>query len=93
MTVQARDFIDSFLEKMQINDPSFTHEQLVSICVDLFMAGSDTTTNSLTFAMFFMMKYQDVQRKVQEELDDIVGRNKWPTLDDRPKYIYYFINK
>lgn len=70
---------------MNINDSTFTHEQLVSLCIDFFMAGSDTTTNTLTFSMFFMMKHEDIQKKVQTELDEVVGRNRWPSLEDRLK--------
>lgn len=68
----------------------FTDEQLLSVCLDLFMAGSETTSNTLSFAILYMLKHQDVQKKVQEEMDRIVGRNRWPNLQDRSKYEILF---
>ena len=35
-----------------------------------------------------MMLYPDVQRKVQEEIDDVVGRERLPSMHDRSKLPY-----
>lgn len=58
-------------------------DQLMSLCLDLFMAGSETTSNTLGFAMQLMVLHPEIQRKVQNEMDDVVGRNRWPSLNDR----------
>ncbi|XP_019871649.1 methyl farnesoate epoxidase-like [Aethina tumida] len=85
----ARDLIDAFLQKMDVkNDPSFTDDQLMSLLLDLFMAGSETTSNTLGFAMLYMIVYPEVQAKVQAELDEFVGRNRWPTFADRSRLKY-----
>lgn len=57
----------------------------MSLCLDLFMAGSETTSNTLGFSVIYMLHYPEVQQKVQQELDDVVGRNRWPNLQDRIK--------
>ena len=36
---------------------------------DLFVAGSETTSTTLTWAALYMVRYPEVQAKVQEELD------------------------
>jgi len=41
--------------------------------MDFFMAGSETTSTTLTWAMLYMVRYPQVQKKVQEELDRNVG--------------------
>ncbi|XP_068896333.1 methyl farnesoate epoxidase-like [Tenebrio molitor] len=88
-TTHARDLIDAFLQNMNIkSDPSFTDDQLMSLCLDLFMAGSETTSNTLGFAVVYMIEFPEIQKKVQNEMDDIVGRNRWPTLQDRIKLKY-----
>ncbi|KAF4528267.1 hypothetical protein B566_EDAN014157 [Ephemera danica] len=74
-----------------IKEDVLTHrekEQLLAICKDLFVAGSDTTFNSITYALVYMLNYQNIQRKVQEELDNIVGQDRLPALDDRQKLVY-----
>lgn len=49
------------------------------------MAGSETTSNTLGFAILYMLEYPDVQKKVQMEMDDVVGRNRWPNMQDKIK--------
>lgn len=57
-------------------------EQLLGIIFDVFVAGSETTSHTLGFALLYMIMHQDVQRKVQEELDQTLhGRS--PSLADR----------
>ncbi|XP_063920154.1 methyl farnesoate epoxidase-like isoform X2 [Zophobas morio] len=88
-SLHARDLIDAFLQNMNIkSDPSFTDDQLMSLCLDLFMAGSETTSNTLSFSVVYMLEFPEIQKKVQEEMDEIVGRNRWPTLQDRLKLKY-----
>jgi cytochrome P450 len=60
--------------------------QLVSLCLDLFMAGSETTSNTLGFAVLYMLRHPDVQRRAQAELDSVVGRGNQPMLQHRPRY-------
>jgi len=51
--------------------------------VDLFVAGSETTSTTLNWAILYMLMYPDVQRNVQKELDDVFGRGTLPTASGR----------
>ena len=50
---------------------------------DLFIAGSETTSTTLTWAALYMVRYPEVQRRVQEELDREVGGDREPKMEDR----------
>ncbi|XP_072043823.1 cytochrome P450 2U1-like [Amphiura filiformis] len=50
---------------------------------DLFAAGTETISTTAKWALLYMMIYPDIQGKVQSELDDVVGRNRLPSLKDR----------
>ena len=63
-------------------------ENLANTLFDLFLAGSETTSTTLTWAALYMVRYQEVQKKVQEELDRVVGIGKQPSLKDRPNLPY-----
>ena len=72
---EPRDFIDKVLIEMHsTTDPasSFYEEQgrlsLVSTLLDLFIAGSETTSTTLTWAMLFMVREPAIQAKVQVSL-------------------------
>jgi hypothetical protein len=37
--------------------------------------------------VIYMMNHPGVQQKIQKEIDTVVGRNRLPTLNDRPKWV------
>jgi cytochrome P450 len=55
--------------------------------MDYLLPGSTTVTATLSFAVAFLLNYPEVQTKMQEELDTIVGRDRLPTLDDRARSV------
>ena len=76
-------FIEALLHKIDlIDDPSHplygnTGElNLLNTLLDLFIAGSDTTSNTLNWAMLFMIQNPDDQVKVREELLKNIGFKK-----------------
>lgn len=42
-------------------------------CLDLFMAGGESTANTLSFTLLYMTLYPEVQAKVHAELDSVCG--------------------
>jgi cytochrome P450 len=46
---------------------------------------STTVSSTLNFALAFLLNYPEVQSKMQQELDEVVGRERLPTLDDRAR--------
>ncbi|KAG8223772.1 hypothetical protein J437_LFUL001492 [Ladona fulva] len=87
-----RDFIDVYLtemEKQKFNKQStFEERQLVETCLDLFVAGSDSSFSLLVFSILFMVLYPDVQLQVQDEIDRIIGRDRLPSLSDKASLPY-----
>ncbi|XP_071489231.1 cytochrome P450 2J4-like [Diadema antillarum] len=85
-----RDFIDIYLKRMKEFEvrTSFDDDNLTYSIVDLFIAGTETTSTSLKWAIMYMMTHLDVQSRVQKELDQVVGRDRFPRLDDRKNLPY-----
>lgn len=73
--------------KLLINDRIFyfSDEQLVTLLLDFFMAGTETTSNTLSMAMLYMIMYPEIQDKVHQNVDDCVPDGRLPTLQDRTK--------
>ena len=44
------------------------HHNLESVMLDLMIGGVETTSTALTWATLFMIKYPDIQRRVQNEI-------------------------
>ncbi|XP_068087323.1 cytochrome P450 2U1 [Hyperolius riggenbachi] len=83
-----RDFIDMYL--LHINEEtktqletSFNTDYLFYIVGDLFIAGTDTTTNTLLWSLLYMCLHPDVQEKVQDEIDAVIGHDRPPSLTDK----------
>ncbi|KAF0301640.1 Methyl farnesoate epoxidase [Amphibalanus amphitrite] len=89
-----RDFIDRFLIEMESPDAaarSFTDESLSIICMDLFLAGMETTSTSLTWALLLLVMHPDVQTRVQQEIDAVLGvgaDRRLPSYSDRANMPY-----
>ncbi|XP_028666622.1 cytochrome P450 2J6-like [Erpetoichthys calabaricus] len=87
-----RDFIDCYLEEIEKRKEDVKaefHEENLSYCLlDLFVAGTETTSTTLRWALLYMMKYPDVQEKVQKEIDAILGRDQPPLMQDRNSLPY-----
>ncbi|XP_077982770.1 steroid 17-alpha-hydroxylase/17,20 lyase-like [Glandiceps talaboti] len=67
---------------------SLTDINLRQTVADIFSAGLHTTTLTLNWCVAYLVNYPDVQRKVQEELDDVIGQNRRPLLSDKGKLPY-----
>lgn len=67
----------------------YLDEQFVTTILDLFAAGSETTSNTLEFSILLMILHKDVQDKVREEVDRVVGKEKFANFTDKQEYEIY----
>lgn len=88
-----QDFIDMYLlhleeERRNGSTTSFNEDYLFYIIGDLFVAGTDTTTNSLLWCLLYMSVNPDVQKKVHEEIERVIGCDRLPSLTDKAQMPY-----
>lgn len=63
----------------------FIEDGLVVLCLDLFSAGAESVSNTLSFCLLYMVLHPRVQEAVQKELETVIGHSRRPTLEDRAR--------
>uniref|UniRef100_A0A8C5X619 Cytochrome P450 1A n=1 Tax=Malurus cyaneus samueli TaxID=2593467 RepID=A0A8C5X619_9PASS len=89
-----RDITDSLIghcQEKNVGDDSrgqLSSEKIINIVNDLFGAGFDTVATALSWSLMYVALYPDIQSKIQEELDQRIGRERRPRLSDRGSLPY-----
>ena len=85
-----RDLTDAVIKATQDaeNEGSEVHKLLtdkhmILTLMDVFLAGLDTTATTLRWAIAYLVTYPEVQARVQQELDDVIGRDHLASLQDK----------
>ena len=55
---------------------------------ELLAAGQETTTSTLCWIITYLLLYPEVQTRIQNEIDEVVGSGRKVTLKDRPELCY-----
>ncbi|KAH0624279.1 hypothetical protein JD844_007967 [Phrynosoma platyrhinos] len=89
---EPQDFIDFYLLQMEKSkdDPNstFNEENLLQCILDLFVAGTETTSSTLQWAVLLMVAYPDIQDKVYKEIEEVLGSSHSICYEDRKKLPY-----
>ncbi|XP_042504273.1 geraniol 8-hydroxylase-like [Macadamia integrifolia] len=87
---ECHDFLHFLLKLKDEADSKtpLTMLHLKALLMDMVVGGTDTTSNTVEWAMAEMMNKQETMRKVQEELDRVVGRDNIVEESHLPKLHY-----
>uniref|UniRef100_A0A8C5WTV8 Cytochrome P450 1A n=1 Tax=Laticauda laticaudata TaxID=8630 RepID=A0A8C5WTV8_LATLA len=89
-----RDITDSLISFCQDKKPNLNandalkDKNIVGIVNELFGAGFDTVTTALSWCLLYLVTYPEIQKRIQEELDQIIGRERTPKQSDRAMLPY-----
>uniref|UniRef100_A0A8D2INQ6 Uncharacterized protein n=1 Tax=Varanus komodoensis TaxID=61221 RepID=A0A8D2INQ6_VARKO len=76
------DFIDFYLAQIEKVTP-YDEINMVHSIFDLFLGGTETSSTTLTWALLYMVRYPDIQAKVQQEIDAVIAPGQTIYYDDR----------
>ncbi|XP_039510002.1 cytochrome P450 2C8-like isoform X2 [Pimephales promelas] len=64
-------------------DTEFHKNNLMATVLNLFVAGTETTSTTLRYALMLLIKHPHIQGQMQREIDRVIGRNRVPTMEDK----------
>lgn len=90
---KPRDFIDQMLDaqlaaKQNGEDTNISDEVIATGIADIHGGGTDTTIVTLYWSLALMVQFPHVQDKIAQLADEVIGRERLPTLADREKLPY-----
>ncbi|CAL8121426.1 unnamed protein product [Orchesella dallaii] len=88
--------IDEFLYEIESqstqdgadNETVFTEEQLIGLMSDFFLAGTETSSNTLAWCMLYLLTNPQVQKKLQNEIDAVIPLGSFLTSEHEPLLHY-----
>ncbi|XP_012675814.2 cytochrome P450 2A10-like [Clupea harengus] len=82
-----RDYIDCFLIRLnQMKEQpasEFTYDNMIATVLNLFMAGTESTSTTIRYAFMLLIKHPDIQEHMHREIDTVLGQHGIPQMEDR----------
>ncbi|CAG7905239.1 hypothetical protein IGI04_014171 [Brassica rapa subsp. trilocularis] len=74
-TRNESDLLDSLMDLVKENGPELKVNEIKHFIFDLFLAGTDTNSTTVEWAMAELLRNPKTMAKAQAEMDDVVGLN------------------
>ncbi|KAJ9066372.1 hypothetical protein DSO57_1010116 [Entomophthora muscae] len=82
LTTEHNDLLSSII-RASLEEGTFSEDDVINDLGVFFVAGHDTTANTLTTTFFYLSKHQDIQEKARDEaLQVLKGKHHSPTCDE-----------
>ncbi|KAM3916476.1 cytochrome P450 2W1-like [Leptodactylus fuscus] len=84
-----RTYAEAFVQKDEREEVTdgkekiFTEKNLLASAFDLMLGGTETTATTLEWGILLLMKYPHIQKKAQEEIENVIGLDRPPRWDDQ----------
>ncbi|OWM65238.1 flavonoid 3'-monooxygenase [Punica granatum] len=67
---------------------NLTDTEIKALLLNMFTAGTDTTSSTVEWAIAEMLRHPDILARVRDELDSVVGKDRLVTELDLPQLTY-----
>ncbi|XP_029091992.1 cytochrome P450 1A2 isoform X2 [Monodon monoceros] len=89
---RVQDIVGALLKHYEDNSRAsgglIPQKKTVNLVNDIFGAGFDPITTAISWSLLYLVTNPEIQRKIQEELDTVIGRARRPRLSDRSQLPY-----
>ncbi|XP_060185334.1 cytochrome P450 71AU50-like [Lycium barbarum] len=87
---QTKDFVDTMMNIMQSGEAGFEFDRrhVKAILLDLLIASMDTSSTTIDWIFSELLRHPIVMKKLQNELEQVVGKNRLVEESDLEKLEY-----
>ncbi|XP_026044470.1 cytochrome P450 1D1 isoform X2 [Astatotilapia calliptera] len=87
---RIRDITDALIalceEREESKDTSMlSNDQIIHTVIDIFGAGFDTIIAGLQWSLLYLIKFPDIQDKINQEIDEHIGKLQLPRFSNKAK--------
>ncbi|KAK7916505.1 hypothetical protein WMY93_012266 [Mugilogobius chulae] len=83
---EPQDFVDCYLDELEKrgdDGSSFCPEELFMFCLNIYGAGTDTTSSTLLTGFLYLMTKPHIQERCQQEIDRVLEGKDILSFEDR----------
>jgi cytochrome P450 len=73
---KAKDFLDILVEYRSDSEETFTKKDIITFLYILILAGSETSSSTIEWAIAEAIRNPRVMKKVQAELEEVIGKDR-----------------
>ncbi|KAI6180200.1 CYtochrome P450 family [Aphelenchoides besseyi] len=86
--IVVTDFLSAFIKQRGTSERKeiYNDKEFVSLAGDLWFAGQDTSSETIKWAVAYLIHNPQIQLKAQQEVDSNIGSNRLISLDDKKKF-------
>lgn len=81
----SKGIIDESIVSKNLQEGGVSENNLRDAVASMYGAGVDTTVTTISNLLFSIVLYPEWQKRIHEEMDQVLGRGTHPTLEDIPK--------
>ena len=83
-------FVEMYIENIKDHEQKdeetvFTFDQMTVVLSDIIGGGSETVPVSLRWAVLYLVNFPDIQKRLQQHIDEAIPTARLPCLDDKFK--------
>ena len=79
---QKLDFVDILLTSTDENGKELSDKEIRDECNTFIFEGHDTTSAALGWSFYLISTHPEVEAKVLEEIENVLGNKKYPSFED-----------
>ena len=86
--IEANKPVPDDLLNILVNDKTLSMDDIIDEFITIFVAGQESTANFLAFTLYEIIRHPDVEAKILDEINEVLGSKEYVDFEDLGKLKY-----